>query len=311
MSLLLNLSSILFVLLGSSLVFGLLRRIRDWSLRRTAQFFVLLMPTVILGVGMCSLSFSSRDILPEKLVLFSMQMVILGAVILGVIRLVFVGWNMRRHVVFSSLGLQELASNLAQHMGVARPCVRCVLYDRPLALTWGIFRPTVLLSVWMVEHLDRRELEAVLAHELEHVARHDYLVIWLATVLRDAFFYVPTSRVAYRQMQQEKEMACDDRTVNVTRRPLALASALAKVWQHSVDSPQFAGIGAVQSLVKVGTSIKDRIERLLVYSKSTVNMQPSRLKRFRMNTSALIIVAVVQGVNCIVVVLLMGCNPMQ
>ncbi len=84
---------------------------------------------------------------------------------------------------------------------------------------------------WMIEHLDRRELEAVLAHELEHAARHDSLVIWFATVLRDAFFYLPTSRVAYHQLQHEKELACDDLAVGVTHWPLALASALAKAWQ--------------------------------------------------------------------------------
>ena len=57
------------------------------------------------------------------------------------------------------------------------------------------------------------------------------LVIWFATVLRDAFFYLPTSRVAYHQLQHEKELACDDLAVGVTHWPLALASALAKAWQ--------------------------------------------------------------------------------
>ncbi|GHO95812.1 hypothetical protein KSF_058600 [Reticulibacter mediterranei] len=53
-------------------------------------------------------------------------------------------------------------------------------------------------------------------HELEHVARRDYLIMFLATVLRDAFFYMPTSWIAYRQLQREKELVCDDLTVGVT-----------------------------------------------------------------------------------------------
>src|SRR3546814_19887548 len=47
--------------------------------------------------------------------------------------------------------------------------------DRPLALTFGIRRPTVLLSDWMVRCLDVHELESVLAHEVGHVVRRDSL----------------------------------------------------------------------------------------------------------------------------------------
>ena len=93
----------------------------------------------------------------------------------------------------------------------------------------------MLISTWMVDHLDQQELEAVLMHELVHVHRCDYLLNWIALLLRDAFFYLPTSRIAYRQLQHEKELACDDLVVQATKRPLALASALTKVWLHLVD----------------------------------------------------------------------------
>ena len=52
--------------------------------------------------------------------------------------------------------------------------------------------------------------------------------MWLATVLRDAFFYLPTSWAAYRQLSHEKELICDDLAIGSTHRPLALASALAR-----------------------------------------------------------------------------------
>src|SRR5207237_9461510 len=124
--------------------------------------------------------------------------------------------------------LQTFADNLAQRLGATRSRVLLYVYDRPLALTCGLFRPTVLLSTWMVQHRDRRELEAVLAHELEHVARRDYLVIWLATMLRDAFFSLPTSWALSRQHQQEQELVCNGPPRRGTSRPPALASALAQ-----------------------------------------------------------------------------------
>jgi Zn-dependent protease with chaperone function len=112
----------------------------------------------------------------------------------------------------------------------------------------------------MTKNLDHREIESVLAHELGHMARHDYLMTLLATMLRDAFFYLPTSWAAYRELQADKELACDDLAVSVTQRPLALASALAKVWQQS-----FAGspLGVAQPLAEAGMWIEQRIERLV------------------------------------------------
>jgi beta-lactamase regulating signal transducer with metallopeptidase domain len=118
----------------------------------------------------------------------------------------------------------------------------------------------MLLSTWMVDHLDQQELEAVLMHELVHVRRRDYLLNWVALLLRDAFFYLPTSRIAFRQLHYEKELASDDLVAQSTKRPLALASALTKVWLSLVDD---ASSHLVQSLLERRESIADRVERLL------------------------------------------------
>jgi len=126
----------------------------------------------------------------------------------------------------------------------------------------------------MIDHLDRRELEAVLMHELVHVHRHDYLLNWVALLLRDAFFYLPTSRIAYRQLHHEKELASDDLVAQSTKRPLALASALTKVWLYLVDdSPS----QLVQTLLRKEESITDRVDRLLGMRNPTSGKPPMRI----------------------------------
>jgi beta-lactamase regulating signal transducer with metallopeptidase domain len=167
----------------------------------------------------------------------------------------------------------------------------------------------VLLSTWMVEHLDRRELEAVLAHELGHVARRDYLVIWLATVLRDAFFYLPTSWAAYRQLQHEKELACDDAVVGTTHRPLALASALAKVLLHAVEEPQLTRFGAAQPLMRVDEPVNGRIERLLATPRSATSAFCTSKGSLRISIPALAGLLILEGVNLSLMLALMGCGP--
>jgi len=316
---LLGLSSMLLVTLGSYLALVLLHRIGCWSERRGVQFVALIMPLISLGLGLgglhhfagraCLRDAPSWDSLLGVALPVGMGLIALGALALGVARLALVQRVVARKSISAGTQLQALADELAQRLGAVRSRLRLCAFARPLALTCGLFRPTILLSTWMVEHLDRRELEAVLAHELEHVARRDYLVIWLATMLRDAFFYVPTSWAVYRQLQQEKELACDDLAVGATHRPLALASALAKVWHHAVGGAPFAQCGTAQHLLGEDESINDRIERLLTTPGPVVSRQRTPLGTLAMSLPALVGLLILEAANVAFMLALMGCGP--
>jgi Zn-dependent protease with chaperone function len=231
---------------------------------------VLAAPAVSLGVGViglhhfmgriCFLAAPPWDETLSTAGPAAMGVVVLGAVAWGLLRLGLVPWILTRGTTPAGPDLQALAERLAHRLGVPRPRLRVSVASRPLAFGWGLWRPTLLVSTWMLDHLDPQEVEAVLAHELGHAARHDARVVWLATLLRDAFFYLPTSRRAYRQLQADKEMASDELAVRVTARPLALASALVKVWQEALGDHTR---GAVQAFASEATCIEQRIERLV------------------------------------------------
>ncbi len=313
----LGFSCILLVVVGCLLLLRVLNSISPWSQRRLVQSFILAMPLMTLGIGVGGLHhfvapFCFTDTPLWDLVfgiIFPLCMVIiaLGALLMGVLRLIL----MTRVVMYcrmpAPLSLRTSTEKLAQRLHVRSPRVWLCAYDRPLAFTCGIFRPTILVSTWMLSHLDQQELEAVLTHELEHVARHDYLIIFLATVLRDAFFYLPTSRVAYHLLQHEKELICDELTVRLTRRPLALASALAKVWVHAEETPHMARFGAAQPLAESGNALNTRIERLLA-QQTTVHAHQSRTTMCNMSAIAILILFVVQGMNALIVFSLLSCN---
>lgn len=183
----------------------------------------------------------------------------LGALLWGTVRLVLLE-RLRRCGVPAAPELQARAAALARPSGSAVPQVRLVPLSRPLALTVGLTRPTILLSTWMVAHLDAQELEAVLAHELAHIRRRDALRLWLATVLRDAFWYLPTGWTLHRQLRGSTELACDDLAVQTTGRPLALASALAHVWLQATARPVQS---LAQALCPGMAGVEARIVRLL------------------------------------------------
>lgn len=313
---LLGLSSLLLVVLGGSLALVSLRHLGGGSQRRTLQVLVLAAPIASLGLGIGALHhFSGRicflaappwDATLGVALPLGMGVVALGGLGLGVVRLALMGWVVARSGLPAGREVQTLADRLAAGVGAARPRVLVCAYDRPLAFACGFIRPTVVLSTWMVEHLDQRELEAVLAHELGHVARRDYLVVWLATVLRDAFWYLPTSWAAYRQLQHEKEFACDDLAVRATQRPLALASALAKVWQHPVDRPH---LGTAQQLVGTGGPIESRIERLLAAPAPVRSTPGSRAAALSIGAAVLIGLVTLEAAVVAVTLAPMGCGP--
>ena len=310
---LLGLSSLLVVVLGGYLALGLLRRVADWPQRRSLQFAVLASPVASLGLGLlASHHFSGRvcflgappwDYTLGVALPAAMGGLALGGLGLGLLRLALMP-IMARGAVPAQPWLQALADGLADRLGVPRPRVLLRAHDGPLALTWGLWRPALLLSAWMAERLDRRELESVLAHELAHVARRDYPAVWLATVLRDAFFYLPTSWAAYRQLQREKELACDDLAVAVTRRPLALASALAKVWQQAAGpAPAIA-----QPLAGPDDSLEGRIQRLLAAPEPPPSRTPSLAPVLGMGASALGALLVLEAAQVVALFATMGCG---
>ncbi len=313
---LLGLSSLLLVLVGSALALRALRRLEHLAQRRDLQLLILAAPVLSLTLGLgglyhfvgrtCFLAAPRWDYWSGVALPLLMGLIALGGLGLGVVRLALMTWMLGRRGMPAGPGLQALAERLSTRLGVPCPRVLVCAYDRPLALTYGLWRPTVLLSAWMLQHLDARELEAAVAHELGHVARRDYLVGWLAMVLRDAFCYLPTSWAAYRQLQREKELACDELAVGATQQPLALASALAKVWQHALAGSR---AGMAQALVGGGDAIEDRIKRLLDGPALVAAPPRARAIVLGVGFAGLIGLIALQAVNVTILLAPMGCGP--
>ncbi len=184
------------------------------------------------------------------------------ALVAGLLRVILLGYTLRRRLSPAPVHLQQCADGLAGR-ACARPVPVLLLgAEMPVAFTWGLLRPRLVLSTWMAENLDREELEAVLAHELAHAVGRDCRTIWLATLLRDATFYLPWAWRARRAVITGKELLADDAAVAATGHPVALASAIAKVWQRSLLGPPFPAGTALQ-LSEAGSGLQTRIERLL------------------------------------------------
>lgn len=117
----------------------------------------------------------------------------------------------------------------------------------------GWLRPVILVPASAFAGLTPQQLEAVLAHELAHVRRHDYLVNLLQAAVETLLFYHPAVWWVSGQVRQERECCCDDLAVAVCGDRLGYARALATL--ETLRTPRLA-LGAD------GGSLLRRIRRI-------------------------------------------------
>ena len=107
----------------------------------------------------------------------------------------------------------------------------------------GVLKPVLLLPIGLAANLSLREVEAVLAHELAHIKRHDYAVNLLQSVMEVLYFFHPALWWLSARVREEREHCCDDLAVQaIGGDGRILAQALARVEElrltHTAASDQ-------------------------------------------------------------------------
>lgn len=154
---------------------------------------------------------------------------------------------------------QQALENLAQRLKVSRPVRLCesIVAEVPTVVGW--LRPVILVPVSAFTGLSPQQIEALLAHELAHIRRHDYLVNLLQTAIETLLFYHPAVWWVSRQIRTEREHCCDDLAVAACGNVLTYARALAEL-------EELRGHKAMPQLAVAadgGGSLLGRIQRLV------------------------------------------------
>ena len=108
----------------------------------------------------------------------------------------------------------ESLRELTEHFDLRRPVQLLQSDERALLVTWGVLTPKVLLPAG-APAWDTDRIRVVLAHELAHVRRRDWIVQIGSELLRSACWFNPLVWVASSRLRLESERACDDAVVNL------------------------------------------------------------------------------------------------
>ena len=147
----------------------------------------------------------------------------------------------------------------------------------------GFVKPVILLPVGLATGLTTKQIEAILAHELAHVKRFDYVINLLQSLVEVVYFFHPALWWVSSRVRIEREHCCDDVAVQVCGDKLAFARALAEVEAYR-QAPALAMAFASRKGVML-----QRVRRVL-----GVTEKPSR----RMSPNALILlIMLVFGVS--------------
>ena len=184
-----------------------------------------------------------------------------GALFL-MIRAALAWWRARRVVTtgFEPLasGMEASARRLAAQMGAKGVQFR-VSARVASALVFGWIKPIIVLPAAALGRLTEGEIEALLAHELAHVLRCDFLINLLQTVAECVLFYHPMVWWVSARMREERELCCDDIAVAVCRDEILYSKALLRLEELRME-PALAATGGRLAL---------RIRRLLVGQESS------------------------------------------
>src|SRR5216110_1303925 len=156
------------------------------------------------------------------------------------------------------VAFMEALERLAARLRVSRPVrvLESAVLQVPAVLGW--VRPVILLPASALTGLTPLQLDALLAHELAHVRRYDYLVNVIQSVIETLLFYHPAVWWVSQQVREEREHCCDDLAVAVCGDAHFYATALLGMERLRAATPAFALAAAGR-----GGSLRDRIRRLV------------------------------------------------
>ena len=138
-------------------------------------------------------------------------------------------WQSRMNFFKNKLGIRysvELAESL--------------MVSVPMVVGW--LKPLILFPIGTVNALSTAQVEAILTHELVHIARCDYLLNIVQSIIEILFYYHPAAWWISANIRTERENRCDDVAVQICGNSLTYAKALLSLQEMQLQNVRTYGL---------------------------------------------------------------------
>ncbi len=158
--------------------------------------------------------------------------------------------------------MRDSLARLARALAVSRPVrlLESALVRVPTVIGW--LKPVILLPVGLVAAMTPQQVQAILAHELAHIRRYDYLVNLLQSLAETLLFYHPAVWLISRRVRGERENCCDDLALAAGAERVCYAESLLHVARASAASRRPLAAAALGAADRP-SALRKRITRML------------------------------------------------
>ncbi|WP_167385888.1 M56 family metallopeptidase, partial [Achromobacter ruhlandii] len=132
---------------------------------------------------------------------------------------------------------QARVADMARHLRLSRAVGLRLARTLSTPVTAGWFKPVILVPASLVTGMPADLLAALLAHELAHVRRHDYLFNLLQHAAEVLLFFHPSIWWLSRRLRIERERIADQIAADVIGGPMPLARALHALERVAAATP--------------------------------------------------------------------------
>lgn len=159
--------------------------------------------------------------------------------------------------IISDQKVNDIFNSLKSKMAIDR-LVKIAEHSRiKTAMVVGYWQPIILFPVTMVTALTEDELKAIIAHELGHIKRNDFLVNIFQTLAELVLYYHPIIWWISAVIDEEREICCDDLALKATQNSHAYATALVKLQEYKLN------LNLAMAFSGKGNQFKNRIFHIL------------------------------------------------
>jgi beta-lactamase regulating signal transducer with metallopeptidase domain len=134
-----------------------------------------------------------------------------------------------------SIEVRLFTRNKAYQFGIFKKVDIWLSHRVHTPLTFGFWKPIILLPVALVNQLSTAETEALIIHELTHIKAKDYLLNWLLMGVESFYFFNPFIRIIAQKIRLEREKNCDVQVLQFEYSNIVYAESLLKTAQFKQE----------------------------------------------------------------------------
>ena len=200
----------------------------------------------------------------------------------------------QRQACFEDAGLRQRVEHLATRLGLRRRIGILASPHLAAPIAFGVVRPVIVLPTGFLDDFDVRQQDAMLTHELAHLAAGDPLWQLLADLAAALLWWHPLAWWARRQWRATSELAADEASLLVPQGADTLAACLVAVARRLESRQRLAWLAMAGPGWRSG--LGRRVERLLSLPAQT--WRPPRRGRMSVVTATVPVALLLVAVSC-------------